>query len=51
MLYITEIWGFSAPSGPLQFSTNGWRNNARAALTLGDLVLIVGTAANLTHHR
>ncbi|MGI4876437.1 MAG: hypothetical protein ACRYG4_03005 [Janthinobacterium lividum] len=47
-LYLTKTWGFSSPSGPLQFSTNGWRTNARNALTSGDMVLIVGTKGSET---
>jgi hypothetical protein len=42
-LYMTKTWGFSTPSGPLQFSTNGWRTNARSTLEPGDMVVIVGT--------
>jgi hypothetical protein len=42
-LYLTKTWGFTSPSGPLQFSTNGWRTNARNVLKPGDMVLIVGT--------
>lgn len=40
---MTKTWGFSVPSGPLQFSTNGWRINARSTLEPSDLVVIVGT--------
>lgn len=47
-LYLTKTWGFSSPSGPLQFSTNGWRTNARNALKSGDMVLIVGTKGSET---
>jgi hypothetical protein len=42
-VYLTKTWGFSAPSGPLQFSTAGWRTTARGMLEPGDLVVIVGT--------
>lgn len=38
-----QTWGFSVPSGPRQFSTNGWRINARSTLEPSDLVVIVGT--------
>lgn len=24
-LYMTKTWGFDSPSGPLQFSMQGWR--------------------------
>ncbi|HEU0098744.1 MAG TPA: hypothetical protein VFQ67_08195 [Allosphingosinicella sp.] len=42
-VYLTKTWGFSSPSGPLQFSTAGWRTTARRLLEPGDLVAIVGT--------
>lgn len=47
-VYLTKTWGFSAPSGPLQFSARGWRDRARAMLKDGDLVVIVGTMGNET---
>ena len=25
-IYMTKVWGFDVPCGPLQFSTNGWRD-------------------------
>jgi len=31
--------------GPLQFSTQGWRENALEKLQPGDLVVLVGTMA------
>ena len=42
-VFITKVWGFSDPCGPLQFSTPGWRDRAREVLTKGDLVVTVGT--------
>ena len=42
-VFITKTWGFSDPCWPLQFSTEGWRARARAALKVGDVVVIVGT--------
>jgi hypothetical protein len=42
-VYLTKVWGFGSPSGPLQFSTTGWRDQAREALRPGDLVVLVGT--------
>jgi hypothetical protein len=47
-MYMTKVWGFSAPVGPLQFSTQGWRDNARADLKPGDLVVLVGTKGHPT---
>ena len=43
-VYMTKVWGFSEPCGPLQFSTEGWRNRARETLVEGDFVVTVGTA-------
>jgi hypothetical protein len=47
-VYMTKTWGFSSPSGPLQFSLRGWRDRARAELQPGDLVVIVGTMGDET---
>lgn len=45
---MTKVWSFSAPCGPLQFSTKGWRDSARATLKPGDLVVLVGTKGDQT---
>ncbi len=50
-LYMTKVWGFDVPSGPLQFSTNGWRDRAREILQPGDLVALVGTKGEQTAAR
>jgi len=42
-MYMTKVWGFSVPSGPLQFGANGRRESARQVLKPGDLVVLVGT--------
>lgn len=47
-LYMTKVWGFSTPVGPLQFATAGWRKNALSKLKSGDLVLLVGTGGQET---
>lgn len=47
-VYLTKVWGFSDPCGPLQFGTEGWRDRARAELNLGDLVILVGTKGEPT---
>lgn len=47
-VYLTKVWGFSEPCGPLQFSTEGWRDRARAELQPGDLVILVGTKGEPT---
>lgn len=45
---MTKVWGFSEPSGPLQFSTQGARQSARAELKPGDRVILVGTLGEPT---
>ena len=47
-IYMTKVWGFHTPVGPLQFSTQGWRDRARADLKPGDLVILVGTKTENT---
>lgn len=47
-LYMKKTWGFGVPSGPLQFSTQGARDNARRFLNPEDLVVIVGTQGEPT---
>ena len=47
-VYITKVWGFSAPVGPLQFSLSGWRERARDILRPGDRVILVGTMGSET---
>jgi hypothetical protein len=42
-VYMTKVWGFSSPSGPLQFGANGRRETARELLKPGDFVVLVGT--------
>jgi hypothetical protein len=42
-LFMTKVWGFADPCGPLQFSTNGARESARKLLKEGDRVILVGT--------
>ena len=27
-LFLTKVWGWDVPVGPIQFSTSGWRDNA-----------------------
>jgi hypothetical protein len=46
---MTKVWGLSVPCGPLQFSTAGWRDNARDILMPGDLVVVVGTKGEQTN--
>ena len=47
-VYLTKVWGFGEPCGPLQFGTEGWRKRARAELQPGDLVILVGTKGEPT---
>jgi hypothetical protein len=42
-VYLTKVWGFSEPVGPLQFGAEGWRERAQEVLNPGDLVVLVGT--------
>ncbi len=44
-MFMTKVWGFRGPSTPLQFSTEGWRANARELLqhAPGAVVLLVAT--------
>lgn len=46
--FITKVWGFGAPCGPLQFSAEGWRKRAQETLQEGDLVVLVGTKGHPT---
>ena len=48
VLYLTKVWGFSDPSGPLSFNSQGARNTARSKLQDGDLVVNVGTLGGET---
>lgn len=41
--FLTKVWGWHEPIGPLVFGDPGWRENARAKLRPGDLVVLVGT--------
>jgi hypothetical protein len=47
-IYMTKVWGFMTPVGPLQFSKPGWRDRAREVLKQGDLVVLVGTKGEPT---
>jgi hypothetical protein len=42
-LWMTKVWGFDIPAGPLQFSRPGDRTNALRDLKPGDKVVLVGT--------
>ncbi len=47
-MFLTKVWGWDAPVGPLQFSTSGWRENALNQLQPGDRVVLVGTMGEQT---
>jgi hypothetical protein len=47
-VYLTKVWGFGAPEGPLQFGQQGWRDRARRVLKDGDTVVLVGTLGEKT---
>lgn len=46
--FLTKVWGWETPIGPLQFSTKGWRGNALKQLKKGDRVVLVGTGGEQT---
>jgi hypothetical protein len=47
-VYMTKVWGFDVPCGPLQFSISGFRDSAADRLQPGDLVVLVGTKTERT---
>ncbi len=47
-VFMTKVWGFEVPAGPLQIGQEGWRDRARDLLRPGDLVVLVGTQGNQT---
>lgn len=47
-IYLTKVWGFEVPVGPLQFSAEGWRKRAQETLQPGDLVVLAGTKNDRT---
>jgi hypothetical protein len=47
-MFISKVWGFDNPCGPLIFSTPGWRENAVQKLRPGDRVILVGTMGEET---
>lgn len=42
-MFVSKVWGFDNPSGPLVFNSSGWRANAARRLKTGDRVILVGT--------
>lgn len=47
--FLTKVWGFDAPCGPLQFGESGWRDRARQLLAGGNhRVILVGTLGPMT---
>lgn len=46
--FLTKVWGWDAPVGPMQFSTSGRRENALRQLESGDRVVLVGTMGDQT---
>lgn len=47
-MFITKVWGFDNPCGPLVFNSPGWRANAVEQLGPGDRVILVGTMGEET---
>ena len=41
--FITKVWGWREPIGPLVFASSGWRDNAVEKLRPNDRVVLVGT--------
>lgn len=35
-IFMTKVWGFEEPAGPLQFGKEGWRDRAREELKAGE---------------
>jgi hypothetical protein len=51
-IYMSKVWGFSVPVGPLQFGTVGWRDRSRFELLKpGDRVVLVGTMGPPTEEK
>jgi hypothetical protein len=42
-MFVSKVWGFENPSGPLVFNSAGMRKNAASRLIRGDRVILVGT--------
>lgn len=42
-VYVTKVWGWEEPIGPLVFGDVGWLENAVSKLEQGDQVVLVGT--------
>ncbi len=42
-VFVSKVWGFDNPCGPLVFNSAGWRDNSAAELQPSDRVLLVGT--------
>lgn len=47
-MFISKVWGFDNPCGPLVFNAPGWRDNAAKRLQPGDRVILVGTKGDET---
>lgn len=49
-MFLTKVWGWDVPVGPLQFSTSGWRDNALRQLQQepGACIVLVGTMGDQT---
>jgi hypothetical protein len=48
MMFVSKVWGFDNPCGPLVFGIAGWRDNAIRQLRRGDRVILVGTKGEET---
>lgn len=45
-LFMSKVWGFDNPCGPLVFRSEGWRTNAIGKLQDGDRVVLVATLSD-----
>lgn len=47
-MYVSKVWGFDVPCGPLVFNSKGWRDRSAKQLKAGDRVILVGTKGEET---
>jgi hypothetical protein len=47
-MFVSKVWGFDNPCGPLVFNLRGWRDNSAGRLKRGDRVILVGTKGEET---
>ena len=47
-MYVSKVWGFDVPCGPMVFETRVWRDRAVGMLNDGNRVVLVGTVGKDT---